>query len=364
MLDDKSSGLAQMPMPFAAVPEIVEAGWVRCGIVRALPVVLDLLCADCDALFTEAGVSRAFFDDPDNTISYADAGRLLRRCVDATAVEHFGILVGQPVTLSAMGAVGFLMRASPTVGHALAVLVESFHVHDRGGQATVETFDTVAVLGYRVIAQNVEALDQVYMVAAASACNFMRELCGPDWRPLEVRLPFRRPANPEPLRRVLDAPLAFDADRMDLVFRSVDLGQPVATADPVLYRMMSGRVAAVEARLDQGLVGRVRDLLQALIFLPDASGSIVASRLGMSLRTLKRRLHEQGAHLQALRDEARADAACQLLEYTEKSAGEVAVILGYADAAAFTRAFRRWRGVAPSEWRTRRVAGARRRRPA
>ena len=348
--------LADASPRHAATHDVVEDGWVRCGIVRAWPEVLDGLGADADALFAEAGISRATFDDEENTISYSDGGRLLRRSVEATGTRHVGLLIGQPVTLSALGAVGFLMRASPTVGHALGVLAEHFHVHDRGGQIAVETHDGVAVLGYRIKAPNVEASDQIYLVAAASACNFLRELCGPEWRPLEVQLPFRRPAHVAPLRRVLGSRLAFDAERMNVVLRVADLTKPTATADPVLYRMMAERVAALEARLDRDIVGQVRDLMQTLIFLPDSSSSTVAHRLGISLRTLNRRLKDRGSHLQAIRDESRAEAACYLLQYTEKSAGEVAAILGYAEASAFTRAFRRWRGVGPTEWRSRTTA--------
>lgn len=363
MRDPNRVGPAAMPTLGAGARDVVEDGRVRCGIVRAWPEVLDRLGADTDALFAEAGITRSFFDDQDDTISYSDGSRLLRRCVEATGCGHLGILIGQPVTLSSMGAVGFLMRASPTVGHALAILAKSFQVHDRGGQVTVETDEAVAMLGYRVKVQDLQAVDQVYMIAAASARNFVRELRRPDWRPLEVQLPFRRPANVEPLRRVLGARLVFDADRMNVVFPASDLAQPVTTADPVLYRMMAERVAAVEAKLDRDLVGRVRDLMQTLIFLPDANSSIVANRLGMSLRTLKRRLSDQGTGLQAIRDEVRAEAACQLLQYTEKSAGEVAMILGYADASAFTRAFRRWHGVAPARWRVQRSAAAKTSRP-
>jgi len=362
MLKQGRPGRVAPSTPAIAARDLVDDGRVRCGILRAWPDVLDRLGADTDALFAEFGITRALFDDSENTLSYADGGALLRRCVEATGVRHLGILIGQPVTLSSLGAIGFLMRASPTVGHALGVMTESFHVHDRGGQTSVETHGTVAMLGYRVKARDVQAIDQVYMIAAAAACSFLRELCVPDWRPLEVQLPFRRPPAIEPLRRTLAASLAFDADRMNVVFPATALARPVATADPVLYRMMSERVAALEARLERDLVGRVRDLLQTLIFLPDAGGSIVASRLGLSLRTLKRRLKEHGTRLQEVRDEVRAEAACQLLQYTEKSAGEVAVLLRYADASAFTRAFRRWQGVAPAQWRAQRLAAAKRSR--
>jgi AraC-like DNA-binding protein len=177
-----------------------------------------------------------------------------------------------------------------------------------------------------------------------------------------VQLPFRRPADVEPLRRVLSAPLTFDADRLTVSFHASDLPEPIGTADPVLYAMMSERVASLESMLGAGVVERARDLLRRLVFLHDAGGSAVASRLGVSLRTLKRRLKDQGASLQGLRDEVRSEAARQLLEHTGKPAGEIAVILGYADASAFTRAFRRWHdGMTPTQWRARGDAGRSRR---
>jgi AraC-like DNA-binding protein len=357
MRTPRRPGPADVPLVPTAATEVIEEGHVRCGILRACPEVLDRLGADTDALFAEIGVTRAFFDDQDNLIPYSEGGRLLARAVAQTGVRHAGILIGQPVTLSAMGAVGFLMRASPTVGHALRIVADHFHVHDRGGQVALEVHGSVAVLGYRVKAAGVEAADQICMIAAASACNFVRELRGPDWRPREVQLPFRRPGDAKPLREVLRGPLVFDADRVNVVFAAADLEKPVASADPVLYRMMAERVAALEARIDPGLVARVRDLMQTLVLLSDSRGSIVASRLGMSLRTLKRRLAAEGTTLQAIRDEVRANAACQLLRYTGKPVGEIAMILGYADSSAFTRAFRRWRGVAPALWRSRTAAG-------
>jgi len=331
----------------------VSDGQVRCGILRALPDVLEGLHADVDGLLAEAGITRHKFDDPDSTISYSTGGRLLHRAVEETGVKHLGILIGQPVTLSAMGPVGFLMQASPTVAHALGMLAAHFGAHDRGGHVGVEVLGSAARLGYRVKASNLEAIDQIYMIAAASACNFLRELCAPGWQPLEVQLPFRRPADVEPLRDVLAARLVFDADQMNVVFPAAVLALPIASADPVLYRMMSECIAALAARVDADLTVRVHDLLRTLIFLPDASGAIVANRRGMSLRTLKRRLHSHGESLQAIRDKVRCEAACRMLQYTEKSALDIAITLHYADASSFSRAFHRWQGIAPSEWRAR-----------
>jgi AraC-like DNA-binding protein len=330
---------------------VVADGTVRCGPLTAWPDVLDRLGVDAEALLGEFGLTAAHFNDPENTLPTKLVGRLFRRSVEATGCRHIAVLIGERITLSTMGAVGLLMQASPTVGHALQIMGQHFHVHDRGAQLGLDRRDGIVQLSYRITVAEVEAIDHVYTVAALAGYHYMRALCGRTWRPLEVQLPFRRPSDLKPLRQVLDAPLRFDADRLTLVFRAADLDRPVPTADPFLYRMMADRIELLEAKQRRDLPGRVRDLMRTIVFHDDSSAARVANRLGMSLRSLNRRLKDRGTSLQRIRDEVCADAACEMLASTEKPASEVALILGYSDPSAFTRAFRRWRGVAPVQWR-------------
>jgi AraC-like DNA-binding protein len=324
---------------------VVTEGALRCGPLAALPAVLDQLGADTDALLAEFGLARAYFDDAENTIETTVVGRLFRRIVDATGCDQLGILLGRPVTLSAMGAVGVLMQASPSVAHAIEAMGKHFHVHDQGAQLSVEADGSVVRLCYRITARDVDMLEEIYTLAAMAGLGFLRGLCGKNWRPLEFELPFRRPRAAETLRKALGAPLKFDAEQLKMTFPAADLARPLASADPLLYRMMAERIEQLEARQRRDLAGRVRDVIQTVIFLEASGASIVASRIGMSLRTLNRRLLAEETSLQQIRDE--------LLGNTEKSASEVALILGYSDSSAFTRAFRRWRGVPPARWRER-----------
>lgn len=332
---------------------VVTEGTLRCGPLAALPAVLDHLGADADTLLSEFGLTRAYFDDAENTVATAVVGRMFRRVVEVTGCDHLGVLLGRSITLSAMGAVGVQMQASPNVAHAIEVMGNHFHVHDRGAQLSVEADGNVVRLCYRITAPGVDMLEEIYTLAAMAGLGFLQGLCGKDWRPLEFELPFRRPHAVEALRRALGVPLKFDAEQLRMTFPASDLARPLPTADPLLYRMMAERIEQLEARQRRDLVGRVRDVMQTVIFLEASGASIVAGRMGMSLRTLNRRLHAEGTSLQEIRDQVSAEAACQLLGNTEKPASEVALILGYSDSSAFTRAFRRWRGVPPAQWRSR-----------
>jgi len=281
---------------------VVTEGTLRCGPLAALPVVIDRLGADADALLAEFGLTRGHFDDAENTVPTAVVGRLFRRIVEVTGCDHLGVLLGRPVTLSAMGAVGVLMQASPNVAHAIEVMGKHFHVHDKGAQLSVEADSKAVRIGYRLAALDVDMVEEIYTLAAMAGLAFLRALCGKSWRPLEFELPFCRPRAVETLRKALGVPLTFDAERMWMIFPAADLARPLASADPLLYRMMAERIEQLEARQRRDLVGRVRDVMQTAIFLEESRSSIVASRIGVSLRTLNRRLHAKGTSLQEIRD--------------------------------------------------------------
>lgn len=324
------------------------------------PRVLADFGVDADALFAECGLASEDFADPENVVPIGIIGRLLARSVEVSGCDHIGVLIGRSAQLASLGAVGFLMQSAPNVGAALQDMERHLHVHDRAAILSLDFESRFAVLGYRVTALGVDALDQIYCIAGLAGSNIMRALCGRGWRPYEVRLPLARPGNARPLREALDAPLRFDAERLSLVFPANDLQRPLATADSLLHRMMSERVRELERFTRSGPVERVRRLLRTLVFLPKCTPALVAARLGVSLRTLNRRLAEEGTSVHRLREEVAAELACQLLLGTSKTAGEVAVILGYSDASAFTRAFRRWCGIAPAKWRSTRAIARRR----
>ena len=99
------------------------------------------------------------------------------------------------------------------------------------------------------------------------------------------------------------------------------------------------------------LIGEVRRAIRTMLFGGLNSRAELASRLGMHERTLGRRLQEVGTTFQELLDEARAGVAKQLLKDTRTSVARISASLGYRDPTVFTRAFRRWAGVTPREFR-------------
>jgi len=98
-------------------------------------------------------------------------------------------------------------------------------------------------------------------------------------------------------------------------------------------------------------VAQIRRSLHAMIFTGSATSANLASLFDLHERTLRRRLHEEGATVRSLIGEARRELAHHLLRDTDLQILEVASVLGYSDGTAFSRAFRTWSNSNPHEWR-------------
>lgn len=329
----------------------VNEGYLRVGPLVEIPQVLRELEGDPTEVIGSVGLDLDLFGDPENTISFAAMGRLLKQCAMRARCPHFGLLVGQRMGPASLGIIGQLLQHLPDVGSALRGLILNLHLHDRGAVPVLSVEQGRAMLCYAIFQQGVEGTDQIYDGAIAIIFNIMRALCGPAWLPTEVLFSHRRPGDIGPYRRFFSAPLRFDMEQTGLTFPATWLDHPLPGADPDRQHQLEQQIAALE-NLDSGdLTGQLRRTLRILLVTHRSSLEQVAQLFSMRGRTLNRRLRAQGTTFQKLVDEIRYEIARQLLENTRLSIGQIAVILDYGDAPSFTRAFRRWSGTAPAAWR-------------
>jgi len=337
---------------------VVGGGLVRIGPLMAMPTVVRELGGDPDALFRGTGFDLARFGDPDTRVPYLGAASLIARCAEATACEHFGLLVGQRASPSSLGVAGFMLHVAPDVRTALHDLISHLDLHDDGGVPFVTVAGGVGLLGYAIHEPGVTAAAQIYDIAIAIACTIMRSLCGEDWRASEVLLSHRPPRDPAPWERFFRAPLRFDAEQSAVAFPARWLDHPLRGADFLLHRHLEDEAAALRARREPNLTGQVRGLLRRLLVARKTSVVDVAAQLGVHERTLNRRLRAEGTTFQREREQVLYATACQMLAESTMTLGQIAAALEYADASAFSRAFRRWSGATPAQWRAQRAARA------
>ncbi|HEY2515207.1 MAG TPA: AraC family transcriptional regulator ligand-binding domain-containing protein [Polyangiaceae bacterium] len=191
----------------------------------------------------------------------------------------------------------------------------------------------------------------------ASAAQLARRGTGKELRPRRLELTRRR-SDEALLAKHFGCPVKFDAPADLLVFDGKALAEPFVTHNPELLAVL---VPGLEAALREGGVGApsllddVRAVLSQRICGERPAVDKVAKALGLSGRTLQRRLEELGTSYQRLLDDVRHRSARRLLSNTDLDPGEVAFLLGFEEFNSFTRAFHGWEGTTPARWRAARA---------
>jgi AraC-like DNA-binding protein len=183
-----------------------------------------------------------------------------------------------------------------------------------------------------------------------------RSLIGREYSPL--RIEFRRspPSRLDDFVNLLRAPLVFDAPETRLVFDRESVERPLDGGNPELARHNDAIALQYLSQLERDNIEvRVREVLTQRLAHGEPSQEDIAEILNMSARTLQRKLGECGTTYKEILDDTRHALALAYLSAPRHSVSDVTYLLGFSAGSCFTRAFRRWTGQSPTDWR----AGAR-----
>jgi AraC-like DNA-binding protein len=299
-----------------------------------------------------AGLTRAMLEDPDARLEPGAIFTLWRQAYGALGDPALALHVAESLPRGAYRAVEYLAAHAPTVGQAYSKVADYFSVIDSTTQLLIEADSTEVRLGPRAAGSDPSAYPAIeYMLAA---CYLrVRDMTGTPHRPLLLELAIAPLSHAREIERAFGCPVRWGAPAYRLVFDRSDWDQPTASADPALLAVLEDH-----ARLLQERQPSAPPFLEALDRLLEQAASDgepgledTARKLGMSTRTLQRRLSEEGSAFADRVDAARRRATLRWLEVPEVSLAEVAYLVGFKEQASLTRAVRRWTGQTPLQWR-------------
>jgi AraC-like DNA-binding protein len=303
-------------------------------------------------LLRAARIDEVQLRDPDARIPLSAIVRLWEAVALRVPDPTFGLRLGSDVRAREFGLVGYTMAYSGTVEAALTrlsrydrIVSESLVVHlDTRAEGTWVRVDADPAL------QAFRPAADARLAALLSVC---REIAAAPITPLTVHLPYRRPADVKDYEKFFRAPLEFGALATALLLSKDDLARPVSSSDEVLTGYLDHLAQQIVTTL--GAEHTVREHVRRLLWTSLSDGvpnlDDVARRLGMSARTLQRRLRGEGTTFAAVLTGFRQDMARPLLREGQLAVSEVAYLLGYEDPSSFQRAFRRWSGRSPRAFR-------------
>lgn len=255
-----------------------------------------------------------------------------------------------------LGPLGVTFMAAPDVGTALDRLRVFLRAWQGGTTVELEIGSDVAEWIYQIQDPAIGPRRQDAEFSIAVTCSLVRAMLGKAWAPLEIHFEHSVGSLPEQssatIQRLLGAPVQFEQPLNRLIIDRADLGrlvslpqQPIA---PYLEQHLRDLLPFDEER---GFAAQVTFLVARRMGHRPLSMGSLANELGVSTRTLQRRLAEEGTTLRAVIQSERARLAEALLESKRKPIGSIAHELGYADPAIFSRAFRSWHGGNPRSFR-------------
>lgn len=307
---------------------------------------------DGGELARRAGINRGVPADLDARIPIDKIWNLWQVMIEEFPDPDLGLLIGSTSDVRDFGLVGYTIYYSPTLADALNHIarysqivneIAEFEIREsaKGAALVSKHFPRFDVLRHPVDARMTWAL------------TALREAVGSEIKPVEAGFPYPRPASTAALTRVFRSTLKFDQPESSLVFRKEDLSRPVVAGDPELLGYLKQLADSVLESLSENAT--FADKVRREIWSDLSSGKTnvkhIASRLGVSSRSLQRRLREEGTSFGAELDSFRSDMARKLLEDRTIAIYDVAFLLGYSEASSFSRAFKRWEQSAPDEYR-------------
>lgn len=331
----------------------VPRGSARVEPILCLPDLLREWDASAEEVFANAGVPMSILESADNSLSYESYGRLLIAAVAATRCTHFGLLLGAKTSLSRLGLVGMLAANASDVGTALNDLVERIPRFNRAVTVSLAESEGTATFGYDLLEPNIPGGELIRESGVAIASRVLRELCGPSWTPEVVTFPHKARGPTGPYVEFFRAPVVFNSASAGLVFSGRVLRQPMSLASQAVRDALKGRLDRLGSVGSDTFSDRVRRQIHVAIARGQLGESAIARSLGMDTSTLRRKLAQEGAKYRTIAQRVKFGVASQLINETDLKLADVAAVIGFDEKSVFTRAFRQWSGMTPSQWRER-----------
>ena len=307
---------------------------------------------DADDLLAKVGLSSSLLQVPQARVSAKHYGALWRAIAAALDDEFFG----QDSRRMKVGSFAMLCRSvlsCKTLGGALerSLRFYALILDDISGSAERDAQEARIILhGHAAgVSQRVFAHELLLMLLYGLSCW----LVGRRIPILRTEFSYPEPAHSAEYRLMYCADLRFNRPNTLLAFEATYLDLPLVqnersageflrtAPESILlkYKNGSSLTARVRRRLRQFLPGTVPDFAE------------LAGEMSMTAATMRRRLHEEGESYQSIKDQLRRDLAISYLSHSHRSVMDIALELGFSERSAFHRAFRKWTGASPGEFR-------------
>ena len=329
------------------MPAMVLTSWT-------LLVWEELEKSGCDAraIFKKANLRPEKLGDANARYPVAAMQKLWALAIEASGDDDFAYRVGRQWKPTSFHALGYSWLASSTLAEGLKRLARYSRVVNGITRFSFQPGASCSELIYLTQDHQYTTHQGARDAGLAALMTMLRMLMGESYSPMEIHFSYARPATAIHYEADVRCPVLYDMPEDKFLFDNADLHRQLASANSELQKVNEDLLLEKLHQLDRAcMVTRVTLAINHDLSAGEVSEKSIAASLGVSLRTMQRQLAEQQHSFKQLLDSIRQQLATQYLANSQLSLNEITYLLGFANQANFTRAFKRWRGVPPSSYR-------------
>ncbi|MDX2240348.1 MAG: AraC family transcriptional regulator [Leptolyngbyaceae cyanobacterium bins.302] len=299
----------------------------------------------------------ALLDQPDSRVSGETSRALWHAIIEQTGDRNIGLHIGERFNLAALGMVGYVLFNCQTFGQVLDKLSRYMSLFSQGVSLHVTPLQGEVVCDWEIVSEVknylLEDPRQPIEVTMSALLTVAKTLTGQALRPLTVSFQYACPVDISEHQRIFGTSIRFSQPHNRMVLEAACLDWRVISANASLLAIFEQHAQSMLADLNQTdtctyqVTREITQLLRGEV----PAVETVAQRLMVSVRHLQRSLQAEGTSYQQILDSTRKDLAVRHLQQPHTSIHDVAFLLGFSEPSAFHRAFKRWTGQTPRDYR-------------
>lgn len=325
--------------------------FVRAGSLLGFPELVRCYKQNPTELLRSVGFGPSVLNDPDLYIPYASLAKLLESAALLCRAPDFGLQLGLRQGLEVLGALGPALCLQSTVADALLIMRKNLDFHAKGVFLETRVEGPWIELSMGFAFEQEFACEQLTSLSMTLLTRGIEQLHNSEHRPLLVGLKNKKPQHTHSYLQGFGCPVHFEQNENLVRYPIQGLGLPVEIGEALRERLGKQWRYSEKNHAQLALAQQVQRAITALLPTGDCGLDMVAKILSIHPRILQIKLKERGQSFGGILQTTRQRLACEHLDRNDINMTTLAMNLGYAEQAVFSRAFKKWTGVSPSQWK-------------
>ena len=302
-------------------------------------------------MLAEVGLSLSMIENPEKLVPAKAVVELLELSAQQSGCQSFGLRMAESRKLSDFGVISLLLSHQATLRDAMNVIIQYRHLMNESLGVHIEEAGNLVIIREEVITERTTPCPQAVDLALGVMYRFCSALFGTHFELKSVNFCHTAPADLQLYRRLFKCNLEFGSDFNGLVCHTSALDACNPLGDPAMVKHAQRFIDMLQTDRFPSTILDTRKAIYLLLPMGRATIEQVAQSLGCNVRTMQRRLQDDGVTFSELINEVRKELVVRYMHNQAYSLGRIADLLGYSMPSSFTRWFTSQFEQSPKEWR-------------